>query len=77
MILKFYTEGCSPCKAVSSILDDLGVVYNEIDIGKAMDSAIEHRVMSVPTLLNTETGERLVGFRSNAAVEAWVDDNYS
>lgn len=60
---------------MSSILDNLDVSYEEIDIGKDTDSAILYRVMSVPTLLNTDNGSRLIGFKNKATVEAWIDDN--
>ena len=75
MIIKFYTEGCSPCYAMSLLLDKMMVEYDEIDIGKDMESAIDHRVSSVPTLLNTANGSRLVGFKDKATVEAWINDN--
>jgi|TARA_R110002126_G_scaffold279899_1_gene427017 thioredoxin 1 len=75
MIIKFYTEGCTPCKTVSAILDELGVSYENVNIEKDMDSAIKYRVRTVPTLVNTETGKRLVGFKDKLTVEGWLDDN--
>ena len=75
MIIKFYTEGCSPCYAMSVLLDKMMVEYEEIDIGKDMESAIDHRVSSVPTLINTADGSRLVGFKDKETVEAWINDN--
>jgi|TARA_B110000908_G_scaffold123405_1_gene144731 glutaredoxin len=77
MIIKFHTQGCAPCKAVSEILNAGGVIYEEVDIGLDIDSAIEYRVQAVPTLLNTETGDRLVGFKDKITVEGWINDNYS
>ena len=63
MIIKFYTEGCAPCKAVSQVLNSLEIDYKDIDIGKDIDLAIKYKVRSVPTVLNTETGATLVGFK--------------
>ncbi len=77
MIIKFYTEGCSPCYAMGVLLDKMMVDYDEVDIEKDMESAIDHRVRSVPTLLNTVDGSRLVGFKDKETVEAWLNDNYS
>ena len=37
MIIKFYTEGCQPCKAVSSVLNSNEIDYDEIDIGKDIE----------------------------------------
>ena len=41
MIIKFYTEGCQPCKAVTSILNSSEIDYEEIDIGKDISQAIQ------------------------------------
>lgn len=77
MIIKFYTEGCMPCKVVTTILDDKGIIYTPVDIEKDMESAILHRVRSVPTLINTDTGTRLVGFKNRETVEDWLNGNRS
>ena len=75
MLIKFYTEGCNPCYALSVMLDNKMVEYESVDIEKDMVAAIKHRVMSVPTLLNTETGARLIGFKDKETVEKWLHDN--
>ena len=75
MLIKFYTKGCQPCYALSVALDKLMIEYTEVDIGKDLESAIKHEVMSVPTLLNTETGNRLTGFTSQVQLEEWLHDN--
>ena len=77
MIIKFYTEGCQPCKAVSSVLNSNEIDYDEIDIGKDIKSAIHHKIRSVPTVLNTETGATLVGFNSISKTQEWINDNCS
>jgi|TARA_R110002167_G_scaffold125862_2_gene306360 glutaredoxin len=77
MIIKFYTEGCQPCKAVSSVLNSNEIDYDEIDIGKDIKSAIHHKIRSVPTVLNTETGATLVGFKSISKTQEWINDNCS
>ena len=74
MIIKFYTEGCAPCKAVSKLLDQSEVIYDEIDIGKDIDLAIKYKVRSVPTVLNTETGATLVGFKGIMETTEWVNE---
>ena len=77
MIIKFYTEGCQPCKAVSSVLNSNEIDYDEIDIGKDIESAIHHKIRSVPTVLNTKTGAPLVGFKSISKTQEWINDNCS
>ena len=74
MIIKFYTEGCAPCKAVSQVLNSLEINYEEIDIGKDIDPAIHYKVRSVPTVLNTETGATLVGFKGIMETTEWVNE---
>lgn len=75
MLIKFFTEGCSPCYALSLVLDEKMIPYSSVDINKDMDSAIAYRVMSVPTLLNTDTNARLVGFKDKETLEKWLNDN--
>jgi len=77
MLLKFFTEGCGPCYALSLVLDEKMITHGSIDINKDIDSAIAYRVMSVPTLLNTETGARMVGFKDKVTLEKWLNDNQS
>jgi glutaredoxin len=75
MIIKFYTEGCAPCKAVSQVLNSLNIDYEEIDIGKDIDRAIHYKVRSVPTVINTETDATLVGFKGITETTEWINDN--
>jgi len=77
MIIKFYIEGCQPCKAVSTVLNHAEVDYEEVDIGKDIDSAIKYKVRSVPTVLNTETGATLIGWKGIRETTEWVNDNCS
>jgi|TARA_R110001606_G_C15251744_1_gene637440 thioredoxin 1 len=77
MIIKFYTEGCAPCKAVSAVLNNYGIDYKEVDIGKDIDVAIKYKVRSVPTVINTDTGATLVGFKGIYETQEWVDDHCS
>ncbi len=77
MSIKLYTEGCQPCKAVSSVLNSNKIDYDEIDISKDIESAIHHKIRSVPTVLNTETGATLVGFKSISKTQEWINDNCS
>ena len=77
MIIKFYTEGCAPCKAISRLLDQNEVDYDEIDIGKDIDAAIHYRVRSVPTVINTATNATLVGFKGIYETQEWIDEHCS
>jgi|TARA_B110000908_G_C9893472_1_gene287834 hypothetical protein len=58
-------------------LDEMGVAYHEVDIEEDMQTAIDNRVRSVPTLINAETGSRLVGFSNKEKLQEWLNDNIS
>ena len=75
MLMKFSSQGCGPCYALGVLLDEKMVDYEEVDVGKDIELAVAHKVLSVPTLLNTTTGSRLIGFKDKETVEAWLDDN--
>ena len=77
MIIKFYTKSCGPCKMVTNALDELEVTYEEVDIEEDMQSAIDNRVSSVPTLINTETGSRIIGFKNKQKIQEWLNGNPS
>tara|TARA_B100000795_G_scaffold138067_1_gene103119 strand:- start:6480 stop:6647 length:168 start_codon:yes stop_codon:yes gene_type:complete len=53
----------------------MDIPYHEINIGQNIGEAIKYKVMSVPTLLNAKTGERLVGFKSISHTTEWLNDN--
>lgn len=72
-IIKFMSKGCAPCNAVGSVLDSMGIEYETVDIAEDIEKAIEHQVRSVPTLLNTETKERLLGFNGIYKTEEWIN----
>jgi glutaredoxin len=77
MIIKFYTKSCVPCKMLTKALNEIGAIYNEVDIESDIQTAIDNRVRSVPTLLHVETGARLVGFSSKEELQEWLNDTNS
>jgi thioredoxin-like negative regulator of GroEL len=77
MIIKFYTEGCQPCKALTTLLDNMMVEYVSCNREEEWLLAADNRIMSVPTLLNTETGKRLIGFKNKEKVKEFLNDNCS
>jgi hypothetical protein len=62
---------------VTAVLDDLEVEYEGVDIEEDMQTAIDNRVSSVPTLVNTETGSRIIGFKNKEKIQEWLNDNPS
>ena len=60
MITKYSTEGCSACKKLGILLDQLKVEYNEVNISENIEIAEEKNIHRVPTLIDDE-GNRLEG----------------
>jgi thioredoxin-like negative regulator of GroEL len=53
------------------------VEYVSCNIEEEYQIAADNKVMSVPTLLNTETGKRLIGFKNEEKVKEFLNDNNS
>ena len=53
------------------------VEYVSCNIEEEWVIAADNKVMSVPTLLNTETGKRLIGFKNEEKVKEFLNDNNS
>jgi thioredoxin 1 len=62
VLLDFWADWCTPCKALSPILDDLGAAYaGRIKIGKVNiveEEALaeRHGIVSIPTLILYKNG---------------------
>lgn len=76
-LVKFMSAGCQPCKAVGRVLDQMDVAYTEVNIAEDMETAIQHRVLNVPTLINTETGAKLIGFPGILKTQEWINEHSS
>lgn len=65
-VIKFYKNGCAPCKSVEQYLDSNGIQYEDVNIYDDPDTAFDHGIMSVPVviLLNDDGTEanRAIGF---------------
>lgn len=78
VIIDFWAAWCGPCKMFSPIVDQIAEEHPEIKVGKVnIDEypslAIDHKVVSIPTLLVFKGGEvvkRAVGVQSKADIEA-------
>ncbi len=70
VIVDFYADWCGPCRLVSPIIEDLGVKYIKVKVGKLdVDAntkvASDYGVMSIPTVIAYVKGKevaRQVGF---------------
>ena len=64
-ILKFYTPTCSPCAALTTVLQNGGIETENINVEEHVEMNIQYNIRKVPTLvfLNSEDKEvkRLTG----------------
>lgn len=63
VLYKFYKDDCIPCKQLSMQLKKDGIETIDIDVKNPAHSILMdvYEIMSVPTLVNTETREKKVG----------------
>lgn len=64
MLIKFTSPTCQPCKELNRQLKEgtgIGVDLEEVDVTRNPDIVMQYGVRSVPTLVNVDTGEKIVG----------------
>lgn len=75
-ILKFYTASCEPCALLTNILAKGGIETTNIDAkantGLVAALVAAHGIRTVPTLVDTRTGQKLVGLKSIIEINAWI-----
>ena len=63
-VLKFFTEFCGPCRAMSAKLTELGFEVESVDAIKRRDLVDKYAVMAVPTLIKIdEEGNEIARLR--------------
>lgn len=80
VLVDFYADWCSSCKAISPIIDGIEAERKDITVGKVnVDGnpqlASRFGVMSIPTLIVFEDGvqvKRNVGSISKAKLNEWI-----
>lgn len=66
VLVDFYADWCQPCKMVSPVIRKIAKEYSgklltvKIDIDRKKDLAVQHDVMSVPTIAMFFKGKELM-----------------
>ncbi len=82
VFVDFYADWCGPCRAVSPIVEELSEDYDgkmkfvKVNVDNAPDVAAKYGVMSIPTLIIFNKGEReevFVGAGPKSKYEGMID----
>lgn len=71
-VVDFFATWCGPCKMLGMELENLNNKVLKVDIDKHRDLAIEHGVMSVPTVeiyKNKQKVASFIGYKSKDEIE--------
>ena len=78
VLVDFWAEWCAPCKMIAPVLDQISGEYAgklkvaKVDVDAEGDLAMQHNVVSIPTLLVFKGGQvvaQRVGAVPKAAIE--------
>ncbi|MDO5547587.1 MAG: thioredoxin [Eubacteriales bacterium] len=80
--IDFWADWCEPCRMLSPVMDELATAYCgrmkfvKINIDEAPQIAVEHRIMSIPTVsvfVGGKEVKRLIGLRDKAELKQELD----
>lgn len=81
VLVDFYADWCAPCKMMAPVIDKIAEAYEgQISVGKLNidnypDLAVKYKVMSIPTLIlfnNGEKAESVIGLVDQSEVENMI-----
>ena len=78
LIIDFYADWCVPCKMMAPVISQVenenrdSIIFGKINIEENTDTALEYRVLSIPTLLFIKNGE-VLGRIEGAVAKSVVD----
>lgn len=84
VLLDFWAEWCSPCKAIAPILDQLAEEYGgrvriaKLNIDDNRSTPLKYGVRGIPTLILFKDGKQVaqkVGAMPKSALKAWIESS--
>lgn len=83
VLIDFYATWCGPCKLLSPVLEDFAkenedIKIVKIDVDQNQDLAVQFGVMSVPTLILFNDGDKKSvknGFLPKELLMRWIEEN--
>ena len=83
-VVDFSATWCGPCRMLAPVLEDVSeklegkVSFFNVDVDESPELAMRFRVNSVPCLVLLKDGmlaDQSVGFRPEAQITAWIEEN--
>ncbi|MCW4020674.1 MAG: thioredoxin [Candidatus Bathyarchaeota archaeon] len=81
VVVDCWAAWCAPCRMIAPIIDELAkdyagkLVFGKLNVDENRKVALEHQIMSIPTLLVFKNGElvdRIVGVKPRKILEPMI-----
>ena len=82
VLIDFWATWCGPCRMIAPFVEEIAeeredIVVGKIDVDEERDLAIQFGIVSIPTLIVMENGEKkgqMLGFRPKADILKLLED---